>query len=312
MRLIIDLPDGLVRRIRELEFRGRYGSAEEFIWAAVENQLLLENRGSLVALTAGDESGGQLLSRPAGELSTVEAQPASDTPLWGMINRFLPVKVGTRVLANLLADGAKDWILLEEFEHKAGAIAREFGLFLQELDVKIGRKMEQRLSVGLPVGRRAERSLARYEEHFLAATPEGALRKLGLAATSTNLVGEEVIGITKEGVEFGNLSSPPLDEGDYTVPISKEEAEFLKGRVRSSVPGEWALWKEIFNLLGEGGLSQEGLRSALGETKGWEGGTLATMMAGVLARVKELGLVRSRGRGPNAMFEAVGKEVLAD
>lgn len=304
MRLILDLPDSLVRRIRELEFRGRYDSAQEFVWAAVENQLLLENRGELAALTASDELGGRLLSRPSSRPAIVEAEKMSPGPLWGMVNRFLPIKVGARVLGNLLAGEGKEWVLLDEFERRAATVAREFGLFLQELDVKVGRRMEQRLSIGLPVGRKAERSLARYQEHFLAATPESAMRKLGLAATATNLVGEEVVGITRAGVEFVNLSSPPLDEGDYTTSLSCGEAEFLKQIVRAHAEAEWALWNEILELLGEGGLSQEALRKALGERMGWEGGTLTTMLAGVVARMRELGLVRSRGRGPSALFEA--------
>jgi len=306
MRLLIDLPEGLARRIKELEFRGRYPSAEEFIWAAVENQLLLEEKGALVALTAGDDLGGRLLTRPSSTPQTVPAEQPTAAPLWGMINRFLPVKVGVRVLANLLADGGTDWVLLEEFERKAGAVAREYGIFLHDLDAKVGRKVEQRLSIGLPTGSKPVRSLSRYTQHFLAATPESALRKLGLAATSKNLVAEEVVGITEAGMKLTSLPNPALDGGDYTVSLSRDEAEFFKEQVCRSVRGEFDLWKEILELLGERGISQESLRAALKERKGWEGGTLAAMATGVLARMKELGLLQSRGRGPTALYESTG------
>ena len=304
MRLIVELPEGLARQIRELEFRGRYDSAEQFIWTAVENQLLLESRGALAALTASDELGGRLLSRPASAPPTVAAEEGNAHPLWGMVNRFLPVVIGARALANMLAEEGAEWVLLEDFERKAGGIAREFGLFLQDLDAKVGRKGEQRLSVGLPIGSRPDRSLARYQDHFLAATPESALRKMGLAATTANLVGEQVVGITKAGVEFAALPCPSVDEGDYTSSLSEQETAFLRQQVRDSVPGEWALWTQILELLGESGLSQDALRTALGSKRGWEAGTLTTMLTVVLARMKELGLVRSRGRGPSALYEA--------
>lgn len=306
MRLIVDLPDELVRRMRELEFRGRYGSAEEFIWAAVENQLLLEERGTMLPPAAAAESWGRLLARPSSPVATVPAEEASAGPLWGMVNRFLPVKVGARVLANLLAHEGAEWVVLEELEAKAGAIAREFGLFLHDLDLKVGRRAEQRLSTGLPTGEQAEKSVSRYQEHFLASTPESALRKLGFAATAKNLIGERVVGITKAGADFAGLTSPPLDEGDYTICLSKQEAEFLIEQVKDSVKEEWGLWAELSGLLGKEGLAQEQLRLALAESRGWQGGTLTTMMTGVLARMRELGLVRSRGRGPGAIHAATG------
>lgn len=313
MRIVLDLPETLIARIRALLYSGRYESTQSFLFAAAENQLALEAAEFGEGEGAYLGSGAELLAMPGETPELAPEPPPSEKPLTWMVNRFLPLKVAVRVLTNLLLRGNRPGIPLVELEVRAGAAAREFGLFLLDIDRRVGRPPSERLSAGLPVGHREKRSLERFVHHFLCAHPTSGLRALGLASISQNLVGEQVVGLTAGGAKLASLTSPPLDQSTYTVALSSTETEFLRAQIASHAAGERKLLTGLLREMRGQPAGQEKLHGHLSDEYGWKGGSLATMAAGALARMRELGLVRSVGRGASVQYSLTpaGEEFLA-
>src|SRR5438132_4924392 len=126
MKLIVEVSSEIYASIDELIRMGGFRDFNHFLDIACRNQLAAEAGGvnwpsSLRASpteTASDmnDSGGvtakasALLSVPQGKIATLEPMPptsvaGSDEPLWGQYYRFLPMKFGARVLANLSSNG---------------------------------------------------------------------------------------------------------------------------------------------------------------------------------------------------------------
>jgi Arc/MetJ-type ribon-helix-helix transcriptional regulator len=303
MRLITDLPESVAARIRDLVFRGRYDSTQSFVLAAVENQLALEAAPESFGLEGVAESAA-LLQRPSAAPEVVGGGKGSERPLDPMINRFFPVKLGARVLANLLLREQRENVLRRDLEAAAAQAAREYGLFLLDLDVKVGRRRWERLSTGLPVGPKERASKKRYVASFLCGDGEGALEALGLCARSANLVGEQVVGLTKAGADLALLESPLLDAGHYSAALSAAEVEFLREHVAGSVPGEAEAARVVLGVFREGAESQAVVLAAIGARYAVSGGALEQMAAGMLARLRELGAIGVAGTGAKATYQA--------
>jgi len=301
MRIIADLPDSVAARIRDLVFRGRYESSQSFLLAAVENQLALEATPEAFGVRALADTAG-LLQRPPNAPQILQDAQASTQPLDGMVNRFLPVKLGARVLASLLVREDRDSILRRDFEATAAEAAREYGLFLLDLDTKVGRKRGERLSTGLPVGPRQEKSKKRYIQCFLCGDGQGALAALAMCARARNVVGEEVVGLTRAGVEFAMLESPVLDQGRYAQALGAAEVDYLLRHIAANVKGEAEAMRSVLAEIAKGRGEQAALVEFLGRTYGLSGGALGQMAAGLLARMRELGVVQVEGAGPRAVY----------
>jgi len=216
-----------------------------------------------------------------------------------MINRFLPIKVGARVLANMLLKEQEEYIPAPDFKALAARVAREYGLFLRDLDRQIGRKQEQRLAIGFPAGEDEEKSKDRYLQHFLCAAPGSALRSLSLCCVERNLIGEEIVGLTEAGYDFSALPSPCLDAGDFISPLSAEEGAFLRRLIAERLPAEAEAMRFVLDQA-QARATQEQVKQALGGHLGASGGALEQMASGLLARMRELRLIEVRGRGPQA------------
>ena len=176
-----------------------YRSLDEFVSVAVLNQLNTEmSVGDTVA--AGPDRlelwrVHSLLARPAGDgaaTGTVDAVAVSDG-LFILTNRLSPLKVATRVLANLrgLVDrlpGGRGWPTLKTLQTTAGHAARALGFELRRLDRLRTATHRDRRWTGYPVGRDERASLDRFTVSFtLTATStavSGPLVVLGLAATT--------------------------------------------------------------------------------------------------------------------------------
>lgn len=140
MKLVIDLPDSLVGRIKEAVESGGYENAREFVTTAIENQLELEEDDgeefktldeAIEDLDAADSDSGSS-AQDEGQRTEQEADadakdvladglgrreydavptvsppdPArlDDGPLWGQYNRVFPAKLVVRRLANMVQD----------------------------------------------------------------------------------------------------------------------------------------------------------------------------------------------------------------
>src|SRR6266568_2562581 len=122
MRYLVDISPELAEDVNKQIRSGKYRSVQDFILAALQNQVYIETSGNadndsetstssglvnvLRASSAGlstKSAGAQLLQRP--ESSDVKTVPVGNVPrpsyLWGQYNRLFPVKIVVRVAANL-------------------------------------------------------------------------------------------------------------------------------------------------------------------------------------------------------------------
>lgn len=136
MKLVIDVPDSLLDKIRTAVRRGDYDNPREFVTVALENQAEMElsntrpddvmtlgqaiDSGDSEPMTDGNFSavpqqtvgnyGLSTLGRGEYDrISTVsmpKRERVGEDPLWGQYNRVFPVKLITRILANELRDQA--------------------------------------------------------------------------------------------------------------------------------------------------------------------------------------------------------------
>lgn len=253
MKLVVDLPDTLVGRIKEAVESGGYEDSREFVTTAIENQLEIEEDGETTFVTLEEavaeyDRNEESRESNQGEKSeetmtdglgrrTYDAVPTVsppdeerlDTgPLWGQYNRIFPIKLVVRRLANAVqkanSEGRKErnprtdvsWIDLQQFSDETSTKARNYGLAVKEADERRGRGRGEKLSAGLPTGEDAEKSTDRFETHFVGYSDRnGNLTGAPSALHFVDITDEEVsrIGITNAGLEFAELSNPLLDSG---------------------------------------------------------------------------------------------------
>lgn len=136
MKIVIDVPEDLLKRVREAVQENDYDNPRDFITVAIENQVELEsiggNTSDIVSLdqaiqaqndeprtdgnasidpqqSLGNYGPGALGRTDYERVSTVDIPDQSrldDGPLWGQYNRIFPVKLTLRVLANELRNQA--------------------------------------------------------------------------------------------------------------------------------------------------------------------------------------------------------------
>ena len=171
-KVVVDVPNSLLERVRGAVDQDNYADAQEFIAVALENQIQLERTGSdteevmtLEQVMNADRalridgtpsldsqrSVGchdlETLGRKEYNIVSTVSAPAVDRldegPLWGQYNRIFPVKLVVRVLANELRNQAvransqvedtdEEWVSLDRFSGKTAKIAREYGLNIQK------------------------------------------------------------------------------------------------------------------------------------------------------------------------------------
>lgn len=206
MKIVIELPDPLLGRVREAVQDRGYEDARVFVTTAIENQLELEEYGN-DEIKSLDEAIEEFdTSQPSTPEKTdevdVEPEPTAvltdglgrreydavpavrrpdserldDGPLWGQYNRVFPVKIVVRRLANVVqnqnessshsGDGLR-WIELDHFQDETAQLARNYGLTIREYDQKRSRGRGEKVSSGLPTGDDPDKSKDRFETHFV-------------------------------------------------------------------------------------------------------------------------------------------------
>lgn len=321
MRIVVDLPEYLVERARRLIANEKYRDLSSFVAASMENQLTLEERAYATEPLAPSELQEQpaLVSRiskpmplgveaPRERLPTVaygsrpNPQPVAQWP-WGQINKLLPVKFTVRLLANQLSD-AEPVVPLDHFKLEAAQRARSFGLWLAGNDKKYGRRRDERLSAGFPIGRVPDTSLNRYATHFVGYERKsdkalfGALFELKLG--NAEVVGTKLsVGLTEAGIQFATIPNPVLDNSDLSSSLGNDEIGFYLEHIRARVPGEAYAFELILGLLTEGVNGREGLNERIRNRVGldWTHAVVNTQRTGAMARMYELGLIDKTRHG---------------
>lgn len=343
MRYIVDLSDNQNERIKNLMQKGQYSNIASFIFSAIENQLYLEESAKSVVATDATPSGdnatilksiqkfdsaefGLLLSREnMGNIPTIDPpedkvviyppeRKGSDSNLWvwGQVNRIFPLKLGVRVLSNMIKESGDNYVNLDNFRTKASSVAREIGLKLLAQENKDNRERELKVSSALPIGEPSFNSESRYRNHFLVS-----LRKTGFLDgasarfkfVNAKKVGRDVrVGITKGGLEFALLENPILDKNDYNISLSNEELDYYISYVRNYVPGEYEAMKWMVLTISKGTNKREAINDALLKKYPELGAVIVnTQRAGLMSRMFELGLLGREKTGVHVKYKVTEK-----
>jgi len=244
----------------------------------------------------------------------VETVPRPDTaqldegPLWGQYNRLFPVKLVVRCLANELervegeSGESSQWINLPQFENHVADIARTVGKKVASYDEQQGRKRGEKLAAGLPTGEDAEKSMDRFQTHFVGrAEHGGSLTGAPPHLLLVNMQQEDggTIGLTDAGREFASLTSPLLDEGfDAGDSLSGAERRFYISHVRDVRPEEHEAMEKIAQAIEEGDDRPTSLTERVAYLNpNWSNSQAKTIRSGLTSRMYELGLVDRRRVG---------------
>ncbi len=311
---VIRLESELGRRVMKvLNTSGQgYNSLDEFVSVALLNQLnaeasdtnppLVQSRGLVPSQIHG------MLVRPTGDVVAKNlAEPmASSDGLFILTNRLSPLKVATRVLANLqglvdrLADERK-WPTVKTFHTTAGLAARALGFELRGLNRADSVTGRDKRWTGYPVGQDERSSLARFAVSFtLAATDgvaSGPLAILGLAAA----INGGRVALTEAGWRLALAPSPLLGESSAGT-LSDEERAILTKQV-GGAPGECAAVVEFFELVVLADGSQKKVDELLGlRHDDWSENRTTAHRAAMVGRLCELRMLEGSGRGTSAQL----------
>jgi hypothetical protein len=318
-------------RVRE----GGYLDLAQFFDLAARNQLALEETPSrpmaAPRLRAGDRAGQPTARRsPTPRTGTPDdahsegveqrggwrplvrrtelpsdrfAHPDVDTDLdhllWGQTNRFLPVAVGVRVLANLLGDSEN--VPLAAWYENATAVAIALRDDLRGWDERANRPHGTRWATAFP--ERKESSAQRYANQFLGSSTrdgrsDGGAVFLGLAAISGS--GEKARAtLTSSGAQWASFRNPLFDADTDVEPertFSDEEARFLLEHLREFKIGEYRFLNTVACLVAEG-KSREDLNHAIERAYPAWASVASTMRAGAIGRLGDLGLLERDRHG---------------
>lgn len=329
MKLVIDLPEEMVREVRDAVRRGGYNEPHDFVVTALKNQLEIEEGGGSRYQTLeeaiedyedDDDSGGRaeeeeetatdgLGKRDYTAVPTV-SPPDTDRlgmrPLWGQFNRILPVKITVRRLVNSILErngeegitehAEMETVNLGIFRDDTAKVAREFGRKVKEYDERKNRKRGEKMSTALPVGEDAEKSMKRFKSHFVGSMDKaGSVNGAPANLLFVNLFQGDIntIGVTDLGLEFAELRNPLLDGGpDSDRPLSDEECEFYIEHVRDEIPEEYEAMELIARAIEEGDDRPDTLTDRVSSIDSeWSQSLAKTMRSGIFSRMYDLGLV---------------------
>lgn len=340
MKLIVEISREIEEKIFKLVEGMSFRDFDHFIEVACRNQLIAEggeiswkfDPTTSPVLTSSESTrehlvyqAHDLLKIPPPNVVTFVPPPDtlvaySNRPLWGQLYRFLPLKVGVRVLANLCADVPVD---IERFHESASEIAHRFRFHLMDLDRRNRSGVGEKLATSFPTGKRE--SIRRYITQFLLnARPTdgnhtGFMARMYFASINDD-DGECFVCPTQAGLDFAGLPNPVLDVGNSSEPLSTEEVDFLLGHLSGSVKAEYEHLLAFLTLLRDGPMGGEELNAGLQgyylgfQKKGsqWSDAMINTMRSGVTSRTIELGLASRKRpkRGSSLVLTSRGESWL--
>jgi hypothetical protein len=209
------------------------------------------------------------------ELEGLTLQEVADSPFtllpptrwfFGQYNKFLPVKVATRGLLNLLAKN-RNGVSLPEAADSISNAAGHLGDYLLELDTNSDRTREEAFASAFPTkASLGSGSQIRFANQFVGDLRQpkqlenqpretkfngfpAALKFMVCADGRTPL-----LNLTRSGAEFARLESPILDGGTQTPnrKFSEAEVTFLLSHVRRCVPEEASAYLSVIEGIQKG------------------------------------------------------------
>lgn len=322
MKVIIDLPETTLDHLREIITRHGYQNTREFVSVAIENQIELEqgsgDHESLIdletAIGTADSpyrNRSHLVRRADFNVIPTVPPPALERldkgPLWGQYNRIFPIKIVLRVLANLLQQRVNQredsleepdnaWVHLETVYETSASIAREVGRKLHTEDQLASRDRAGKLAVALPTGDDPEKSLNRFQSHFIGDVErDGDLTGAAPRLQFVDLRRDPSLrmGLTDAGRDFAQLWNPLLDgvsTADHS--LSDDECTFYLSHVRANLPDEWNAMLTLLHAITNGENRPTDLDSRVGALDStWSDAQASTIRSGLVGRMCELGLL---------------------
>lgn len=315
MRIIVDVPQGFVQKIKTMIDLGKYANIEEFIEVSLLNQLKLEteeanpianinykNRLTENPPPVFKSTISNILSLNDENYKKIKISDVSDknnkyfTTIWGQYNKIFPVKVTLRMLLNSLND--EKYINLNDFSKIAIDSARILGLKLLDADKMNKKTKGEKLSTALPVGDDPYKSKNRFMNHFIGyLDSEGRIIGAPGIMNFISLVKEEKtkIGITSSGLQFASLENPILDQDNCSNgTLSNNEIEFLIDHIKNIIPDEFFLMKNLLLSIQKGkNRPSEQLQEILNIQKNITLSQAGIVRGGLVSRMVELKLIES-------------------
>jgi hypothetical protein len=231
--------------------------------------------------------------------------------MFGQMNRFLPVKVTCRALANLLKESPAGL----EFEAAQDLIleaAVKFTTFLNACDERSGAKGDEKFSLGFPAKEKGnEKSKLRFATQFIGTIDSqgqmfGMPKNLGFVDPQKN--GPKFhVTLTEPGLEFALLPNPLIDrEETESGKYSQEETQFLLEHILSHVPEEAVAYKLLLSAIREGFNTPDRVDQFLLSRKGSQPemspAYLSTQRSGVISRMVDIGLIYRKKDGTRVSY----------
>ena len=280
------------------------------------NKAVPPGNEALEATLAANEN---LLRMPSQKLklSHLPIPENANNILWGQYYRFLPVKVGVRVLLNLYTEHLPE---LRDFTEKVTNVVLPFRHQLAKLDRMDRRSFGELLSATFPTN--DEKSIKRFVNQYMLHLRTSDMTLLGMMPELKliNVISDEngivKIGLTNFGNQFALLQNPVID---LTKPesLSGDEINFLLNHIADNLPAEFEHMTIALKAIENGKNTRDELNAAL---KGyylhyhkgseWSDTVINTMRSGLFSRLNELGLVRREKNGKYIRYHitAVGKK----
>jgi len=328
VRYIVDISPDILDVIQVQIRKGEYRTVQNFITTAIHNQIyLIEHPENLYESDSQTKSQEVVISKKNDEINILDLQEmnietVAHNPnflysmLSGFWNKFFPVKITVRVLANLMNENEGP-VLVDALQETASKEARKIGLLLVRKEKGSGRKRGDRLFTGLPVKRNSESSRSRFKSHFVGALKTtkidgmpGTLRLLDIKKRDD---GKDYVSLTHTGLEFSKLQNPIIDLEDYSSILSDEEKDFLINLIQDQLPDEYNDIKYILNLIDQGKTdTKELLESVSTYKQGFSQNQISTFLSGMLNRLSDLDLVARRYDGLSYIYEVSqkGKKII--
>ena len=342
MRRILDVDPQLELKIEGIINAKGFRDFHHFATIALENQVAWET-GDITgkgitnaldlqisqlnkAVSPGNEvleatmtANENLLRMPSQKpkLSHLPIPENANNILWGQYYRFLPVKVGVRVLLNLYTEHLPE---LRDFTEKVTNVVLPFRHQLAKLDRMDRRSFGELLSATFPTN--DEKSIKRFVNQYMLHLRTSDMTLLGMMPELKliNVISDEngivKIGLTNFGSQFALLQNPVID---LTKPesLSGDEINFLLNHIADNLPAEFEHMTIALKAIENGKNTRDELNAAL---KGyylhyhkgseWSDTVINTMRSGLFSRLNELGLVRREKNGKYIRYHitAVGKK----
>jgi hypothetical protein len=340
MKVLVDISEEDIDRIRILLASRKISSVSEFVSLSIHNQMAIESGSSEIptlesllqsspgpSRTSSKDEGREQDTRRLPSIKPVKAPKIADSfPFWGTQNKYLCLKQITLDFRRLAAEGKRPWIRYDIAMNRLLQEAVKTRKRLETVDLLLHRPRGEKLSTGFP--KNDSKSLTRFEKQFIGGI-DGSARHYGmavmigfLAAKKEEAQSRVEFGITGKGLEFSALDSPVFDKNESqilpsTPSLSDAEASFIISTLKEVKESEIDLMRFTLEYIVKGKKRpvdggeptkkylDERYPNIAKEKKDQSFSVLEadTIRAGVISRLNELGLIKITRRGTKSEYQ---------